>query len=112
MLIKGIEEGVEIEGYPVITEYKYLGIMIDNKLRITKHMGNNNKKLKEYLCRNFILNKRYFSVKSIMQIFGYFHESRLLYGFQPIVISKSWIGRVENIMVKNIKLLLRLHKNN
>ena len=23
---------VEIEGYPVISEYKYLGIMIDNKL--------------------------------------------------------------------------------
>ena len=32
-LIKGIEADVEIEGYPVIEEYKYLGIMIDNKLR-------------------------------------------------------------------------------
>ena len=72
MLIKGIEEGVEIEGYPVTTEYKYLGIMIDNKLRRTKHIGNIDKKLKEYLSRNFILNKRYFSAKSIIQILRYF----------------------------------------
>ena len=55
MLIKGIEEETEMEGYPVITEYKYLGINIDNKL------------------------------KSIMQIFGYFHKSRLLYGLPAFV---------------------------
>ena len=51
MLIKGIEEDVEIEGYPVMREYKYLGIMIDNKLGITKYIGNIDKKLKR---RNFI----------------------------------------------------------
>ena len=61
---------MEIEVYSVSTEYKYLGIMIDNKLRITKHIGNIDKKLKEYFSRNFILNKRYFSAKSIMKIFG------------------------------------------
>ena len=110
MVIKGIEEEIEIEGYPVITEYKYLGIMIDNKLRITKHIGNIDKKLNEYFSRNFILNKRYFSVKSIMQIFGYFHKSRLLYGLPAFVDQKSWINRVDKIMVKNIKLLLRLPK--
>ena len=44
MLIKGMEEDVVIEGYPIITEYKYLSIMIDNKLRITKHIGNIDKK--------------------------------------------------------------------
>ena len=45
MLIKGIEEDIEIEGYPVITEYIYLGIMIANKLRITKHVVNIDKKI-------------------------------------------------------------------
>ena len=88
VLIKRIEEETEIEGYPVITEYKYLGILIDNKLKITKHKGNIDKKLNEYFSRNFILNKRYFSVKSIMQIFGYFHKSRLLYGLPAFVDQK------------------------
>ena len=45
-----------------------------------------------------------------MQIFGYFHRSRLLYGLPAFVDQKSWINRVDKIMVKNIKLLLRLPK--
>ena len=105
MLIKGIENDEYIRDYPVIKEYKYLGILINNKLKIVKHIGNIDKKLNEYFSRNFILNKRYFSVKSIMQIFGYFHKSRLLYGLPAFVDQKSCINRVDKIMTKNIKKL-------
>ena len=101
MLIKGKENDEYIRDYPVIKEYKYLGILINNKLGIDK-------KLNEYFSRNYILNKRYFSVKSIMQIFGYFHRSRLLYGLPAFVDQKSWINRVDLIMTKNIKKLLKL----
>ena len=108
MVIKGKEEDVEIEGYPVITEYKYLGITIDNKLKIVKHIGNIDKKLNEYFTRNYVLNKRYFSVKSIMLIFGYFHKSRLLYGLPAFVDQESWIKRIDKVMLTNIKKLLKL----
>ena len=103
MIIRGIEEEIEIEGYPVIIEYKYLGINIDDKLKITKHIGNIDKKLNEYFSRNFILNKRYFIVKYIMQIFGYIHKSRLFYGLSAFVEQKSWINRVNKIMIKILK---------
>ena len=43
-----------------------------------------------------------------MQIFGYFHKSRLLYGLPAFVDQKRWINRVDKIMIKNIKRLLRL----
>ena len=108
MLIKGIENEEFINEYPVIKEYKYLGIVIDNKLNIRKHIGDIDIKLNEYFRRNFVLNKRYFSVKSIMQIFGYFHKSRLLYGLPAFVDQQSWIKRVDKIMTKNIKKLLKL----
>ena len=45
-----------------------------------------------------------------MQIFGYFHKSRLLYGLPAFVDQKSWINRVDKIMAKNIKKLLKLPK--
>ena len=45
-----------------------------------------------------------------MQIFGYFHRSRLLYGLPTFVDQKSWIKRVDKIMTKNIKKLLKLPK--
>ena len=79
MLIKGTENDEYIRDYPVIKKYKYLGMLINNKLGINKHIGNIDKKLNEYFRRNYILNKRYFSVKSIIQIFGYFHRYRLSY---------------------------------
>ena len=72
MLIKGIENDEYIRDYPVIKEYKYLEILINNKLGINKHMGNINKKLNEYFRRNYIINKRYFRVKSIMKYLDIF----------------------------------------
>ena len=109
MILKNdANDGNEIEDFPIIKEYKYLGITIDNKMRINSHIGMVDIKLNEYFKRNYVLNKRYFNVKSIMLIFGYFHKSGLLYGFPAFIEQKSWINRIDKIMVKNIKKLLKL----
>ena len=34
MILKGNEDRLEIEGHPVIKEYKYLGIIINDKMKI------------------------------------------------------------------------------
>ena len=34
MILKGIDNRNEIEGYSIIKQYKYLGITIDNKMKI------------------------------------------------------------------------------
>jgi len=101
-------DGNEIEDFPIIKEYKYLGIIINNKMRIKSHIGMIDKKLNEYFKKNYVLNKRYFSVKSIMLIFGYFHKSSLLYGVPVFIDQKSWINRIDKIKVKNINKLLKL----
>ena len=64
-----------------------------------KNNLNLNKKLDEYFQRNYILNKKYFTVKSIILIFGYFHKSRLLYGLPAFIDQKSRINKVDNLMV-------------
>ena len=111
MILKNdIKEKDNIDGYPIIREYKYLGILINFKMNIQNHIGMIDKKLNEYFKKNFILNKRYFSVKSIMLIFGYFHKSRLLYGLPAFIDQKSKIERIDNIMITNIKKLLKLAK--
>ena len=43
-----------------------------------------------------------------MQIFGYFHKSRLLYGLPEFIEQKSKINRVDNLIIFNIKRLLKL----
>ena len=79
-----IEEN-NIEEYPIIKEYKYLDILINDKMNIQNHIGSIDKKLDEYFEKNYVLNKRYFSVKSIMLIFGYFHKSKLLYDLPAFI---------------------------
>ena len=54
-------------------------------MKINKHVDNIDKKIGEYFTKNYVLNKRYFSVKSIMLIFRYFHKSRLLYGLPAFI---------------------------
>ena len=58
-------------------------------MKINKHICNIDKKIGEYFTRNYVLNKRYFSVKSIMLIFSYFHKTRLLYAFPAFIVQKS-----------------------
>ena len=43
-----------------------------------------------------------------MLIFSYFHKSRLLYGLPVFIVQKSWIYRIDKVMITNIKQLLKL----
>ncbi len=95
MTLKGNEDRIAIERYLVIKEYKYLKIIINDKMKINKHVCNIDKKIGEYFTRKYILNKRYFNVKSIMLIFGNFHKSRLLNGLPVFIDQESWINRIK-----------------
>ena len=80
---------------------------MDQYPRLSRGVRNSILRLGVFLKK---LNKKYFSVKSILLIFGYFHKSRLLYGLPAFIDQKSLINRVDKIMIKNIKKLLRLPK--
>ena len=71
-------------------------------------IGNIGKKLDEYFNKNYVLNIKYFSVKSILLIFRYFHKSRLLFRLPAFIEQKSKIKKIDNITSTNIKKLLKL----
>ena len=81
---------------------------MNKKLNIQNHIGSINKKLSEYFRKNYFLNQRYFSVKSIMLLFNYFHKSRLYYGLPTFIEQTSAINRVYRSILYNIKMLLKL----
>ena len=48
MILKNkVENNDNIDGYPIKDKYKYLGIMINDKMNIQSHIGNIDKKLKK-----------------------------------------------------------------
>ena len=71
-------------------------------------MGSINKKLSEYFHKNYFLNQRYFSLKSIIVLFNYFHKSLLYYGLPAFFDQISDINRVYRSILYNIKMLLKL----
>ena len=85
--------------YTVIKKYKYLGITIDNKMKINKYVCNIDKKIGEYFIKNYVLIKRYFNIKSILLIFGYFNKPRLLYDQSKFIEKESWIKRIDTYLV-------------
>ena len=54
-VIRGEEENDNVEGYPILNEYKYLGILMNKKLSIQNHIGSINKKLSEYFRKNYLI---------------------------------------------------------
>ena len=108
MIIKGKKDRNEKEGYPVIKKYKYLGITIDNKMKINKYVCNIDKKLGEYFTKNYILINRYFNINSIMLIFSYFHKSRLLYDQTKFIEQESLIKRIDKIILTKIKKIIKI----
>ena len=74
-------------------------------MKINKHVCNIDKKIGEYFTRNYVLNKTYFNVKSIMLIFDIFINQDYLPAF---IDQKYWINRIDKIMLTNIKKLLKL----
>jgi len=106
-VLKGEEQNDNIEGYPILNEYKYLGILIDKKLNIQNHAGFINKKLSKYFRKIYFLNPRYFSLKSIILLFNYFHKSRLYYGLPSFIDQTATINRVYRSILFNIKILLK-----
>ena len=51
MILKCNEDRIETEGYPVIKEYNYLGITINDKMKINKHVCNIDKKIGKYFTK-------------------------------------------------------------
>jgi hypothetical protein len=110
IITKGFKDK-DISGYPRVREYKYLGVLMDEKLNCLLHIRAVNKKLSEYLRKNFMLNKHYFSVKSIIAVFYYFHKSRLLYGMCNYVDLQTPMLKLESSFLTGLKNILGLPIN-
>ena len=64
-------------------------------MEIIKHISNIDKKLNIYISRNFKLNKRYFSVKSIMIILDIFLNQDYYMVYQHLLNKR--VGSIELI---------------
>jgi hypothetical protein len=72
------------------------------------HIREIRKKLDKYFSKNRLLNSRYFSVRSVMTLFEYYHKSRLLYGMNAFIDLLSPMKNLESCFMSALKNILKL----
>ena len=108
------DDGVDsdmIKGFPTVTKYKYLGVMLDTKISPKYHITTIKEKLKTYLLRNRMLHKKYFSPYSLIRIVDYFVKSRISYGLCCFLDSPSTMKKLENVLAVHLKGIFGLPVN-
>jgi len=100
-----------IRGYPVVLEYKYLGVLIDTKLSPRHHICSVRDKVSAYLKRNFMLHKQYFTPLSLIRIVDYFVKSRIAYGLCCFLDNTSMMNKLDNLLMKHLRGIFGLPAN-
>jgi hypothetical protein len=104
-------DGNMIEGFPVVGEYNYLGIVIDSKINPRPHIKKIREKLQVYLSRNKALQKKYFTPFSLLRIIESFVKSRLSYGISCFLDDRLCIDKINSVLFDHIKSLFDLPGN-
>jgi hypothetical protein len=112
MLLKGDNKGAmkELLGYPLVKKYKYLGVLINNKMNCPDHIHVNTGKLNKYFSRNKWLMHKYFSTGGLVQIWNLFQRSKLAYGMSTFADDKTRMKELKLVLLKHLKSILRLPK--
>ena len=105
------KDGNLIRGFPTVTQYKYLGVLLDTKISPASHITSIKNKLNTYLERNRMLHKKYFTPYSLIRIVDYFIKSRISYGLCCFLDSPSAMKRLEDVLARHLKGIFGLPKN-
>jgi len=105
------EKENNIEGYPIKSWYKYLGVRLDSNLSPLPHLILLDKKLKTYLVRNQWIIKKYFSARTLVDMTKMFQVSKIVYGMCAFLDQPKIIERVEKMVFKFLKSIIGLKEN-
>ena len=103
--------GSTLFGFPLKQHYKYLGLYLDANLHPTQSIEETNRNLKDYLSRNAWLLKKHFTCKSLINIYHYYQESRVIYGLCSYLDNGPLIDKAQKWAMKYLRSLLGLKDN-
>ena len=98
----------EIRGFPVVTEYNYLGVLVDSRIKPGRHVAKIREKIKAYLLKNRMLMQKYFTPFSLLRIAEYFVKSRLSYGTSCFLDINLQIEKLNSVLFEHLRSLFSL----
>ncbi len=102
----------EYLGYPVVTKYKYLGIIVDETLSLKDHLTYLRQKVDQTVFNFRVLGKKNFEVKNWISIYKIFVIPHILYAMVAVEATKKITKRKEllKIAVTGFKRFMGLKK--
>jgi hypothetical protein len=100
----------ELLGFPVVRDYKYLGVTIDDRMTCPKQIHIVSGRIDMYFKRNYMLIHKYFSTGGLLQLWSLFQKSRLVYGMSIFADDKTRMKELKTSLLKHLKGILRLPK--
>ena len=107
----GLNTLKSVSGIPVVDEYKYLGVLLDNNINPARHITLTSERVSAYFKRYGWLRKKYFSPSSLMTIIELFIKSRLTYGMCCFMGVERNLTRLDQSIMRHIVSILNLPKN-
>lgn len=101
----------ELLGYPLVREYRYLGVIVDDKLTCPKQVHVVTGRIDKYFRRNRMLIHKHFSTGALVQLWALFQKSRLVYGMSAFADDATRMAELKVALLKHLKGILRLPKN-
>ena len=95
-----------VSGIPIVEDYRYLGVLLNNSMKPAKHITGICDKVKVYLERYSWLKRTYFTPNGLMVLIEYFIKSRLLYGMSLFIDTQKNIYRLDKCMMSHMKTIL------
>ena len=97
-------------GFPIVKQYRYLGILINNWLNPIGGLKETSKKIEVYISRNRWLLKRYFSIKTLIQLCEYFQKSRMTYGAAVFLQLNTIVNYIDEVCYRFMRNIIGLGK--
>ena len=97
-------------GFPIVKQYRYLGILINNWLNPIGGLKETSKKLEVYIKRNRWLLKRYFSIRTLIQLCEYFQKSRMTYGAAVFLQLNTIVNYIDEVCYRFMRNIIGLGK--
>jgi hypothetical protein len=101
----------EINGFPVVNDYKYLGVRLDNKLTPKSHIFHITRQLSTYLKRKRNLCRKYFTPSSLLRLSEYLVKSTICCGTCIFVKHNYLIKKLNKVMCRHLKYIINLADN-
>ena len=101
----------EILGFPIVFEYKYLGVTFSNYLCFNLHLDSIKKKLTQLTKRMKRIHSNKVPLTVKIQIFNNYISSRIFYGLEIAVTWSSQLNKMITLYTSNLKNVIGLKQN-